>query len=298
MSPPGIHYRFEAIGTHWVIDIDQADEPLDETILKQAIFDRIEQFDKDYSRFRDDSLVTQMSQEAGNYALPDDARALVDLYKKLYDVSGGNVTPLIGQTLSDAGYDKDYLLQPGSLSQPPSWDTALEYNWPVLTIKQPALLDFGAAGKGYLVDIIAELLLDRGAVSFCINAGGDIVCRTADTVPTEIALEHPSDPTLAIGVANITNQSLCGSAGNRRAWGRADQRYHHIISPKTLQSPRHIAAVWAVAETGLLADAMTTALFFVTPDILLEQFRFAYAIVNADNSLQHSDNFPGSFYTT
>jgi thiamine biosynthesis lipoprotein len=282
---------FEAIGTAWRIDIADHRPPLETGRLQQAVQERIAAFDKNYSRFRPDSLVARMSQQAGAYELPTDARPLLDLYRDLYKLTDGQMTPLIGQTLSDAGYDAAYSLKPGKPQSPPAWDEALVYDFPRLTLKQPALLDFGAAGKGYLVDIIAELLEEQGVRGYCVDAGGDM--RAHGSAPLRVGLEHPDDPSLAIGVAELQNQALCGSAGNRRAWGK----YHHILHPGTLQSPRHIAAVWVAADTALLADALTTALFFVPPARLQERYNFEYAIVNADGSLLHSPAFPGTFFT-
>jgi thiamine biosynthesis lipoprotein len=203
------------------------------------------------------------------------------------------MTPLIGQTLVQAGYDAEYSLKPGKLTTPPEWDEVLKYNFPNLTLKKPALLDFGAVGKGYLVDIIGELLESQGVASFCINAGGDILYKTATGVKLDVALEHPANPDMGIGVAHLKNQSLCGSAANRRAW----VDFHHIINPATLTSPKELSAVWVVADSGLLADALTTALFFVDQSVLQKHFDFAYALVSEDMSLAHSANFPAVFFT-
>ncbi|MDB5181924.1 MAG: FAD:protein transferase [Candidatus Saccharibacteria bacterium] len=290
---PSAQYTFEAIGTVWNIDIldDLSTEQSAQT--KANILARIEVFDKNYSRFRADSLVTKMAARAGTYALPGDAQPLLDLYANLYKITNGAVTPLIGQTLAQAGYDAAYSLKEGTPTPPPAWEEALEYDFPRLTIKQMALLDFGAAGKGYLVDIIGNLLAEQGVQNYYIDGGGDILYRSVSDARIEVALEHPADPTQAIGIASILNQSLCGSAGNRRAWGK----YHHILNPHSLASPKHIQALWVTADNGLLADGLTTALFFTDADELAKHFDFEYAIVHADNSLEHSANFPADFFT-
>jgi len=73
-------------------------------------------------------------------------------------------------------------------------------------------------------------------------------------------------------------------------------KYHHIINPVTAESPRHILALWTVAETTLLADALSTALFFVEPDVL-HKYSFDYAILYADKTTRVSPSFPGYFFT-
>lgn len=291
---PGARLTFEAIGTMWDIELFDDVPSLEATALETAVRARIGSFDKNYSRFRTDSLVSQMAREPGRYNLPEDAKPLLDMYQELYKVTKGLVTPLIGQTLSDAGYDANYSFMPGTVTAPPTWEDTLEYDFPHLLVKQPALLDFGAAGKGYLADVIAEHLSRQGQQNFAINAGGDFVYRSAAGKTLKIALEHPKDPESAIGIAEILNQSLCGSAGNRRKWGT----YHHILHPKSLMSPQDITALWVVADSGLIADGLSTALFFVSPVRLRPRFTFSYAIVRQDMSLHHSPDFPAEFFTT
>jgi thiamine biosynthesis lipoprotein len=287
------HFEFEAIGTVWNIDVVTGNNTITATALLAAIKRRIAEFDKHYSRFRQDSLVTKMAKQAGDYELPPDARPLFDMYEQLYKISGGLMTPLIGSVLEQAGYDAAYSLQPKQLNQAPSWDETLVYDFPRLLVKRPALLDLGAAGKGYLVDIVGDLLRARGFESFCIDAGGDSLQRGMPEAENKIGLEHPDDPTQVIGIATVNNQSLCGSAGNRRAWGN----FHHIINPRTLSSPRRLAAVWVTADNALLADTLSTALFFVSPEILQKHYAFEYAIMQADNSLRYSTAFPAVFFS-
>jgi len=284
---------FDAIGTHWQIDIDEPLAPERRSGLFRLIQERIAVFDKDYSRFRDDSLVSEMSRRPGTYALPNDARPMMDLYRDLYGVTGGKFTPMIGRTLVEAGYDATYSLKPGELHVPPTWDEALEYDFPKLTVKQPVLLDFGAAGKGYLIDIVGALLRERGIRSFCVDAGQDILYRHPENAPLRVGLENPADLTQAIGVATITGGSICGSSGNRRRW----ENFHHIIDPKTLASPQSILACWTVAETALLADAMSTALFFASPEDLASRYAFDCLILRPDFSVERSQGFPAELFT-
>jgi thiamine biosynthesis lipoprotein len=293
-------YIFDAIGTHWVIDIEDVLTKEKENTLFKKITDRITVFDKDYSRFRADSLVTAMSLEKGQYVLPDDAEKMMSMYKRMYDITGGLMTPLIGQALVDAGYDATYsLTQQRPLSEPRAWEMAMTYTYPYIDIHIPVLLDFGACGKGYLIDIVGGVLEENGVQSFCVDAGGDMVYKSAQKKSLVVGLEHPDMPLQTdgsgtlIGTVSILNQSLCGSAGNRRTWGD----FHHIINPDTLKSPQHIRAVWVVADECMTADALTTALFFVSPEKLLSHFNFEYCIIHADYSIEKSAGFQAEIFT-
>lgn len=283
---------FDAIGTAWTVDSGQQYDDAASQRLEAAVLARIETFDRAYSRFRADSLVTAMASSAGDYQLPPDAPRLMAMYRQLYDLTDGAMTPLIGQVLSDAGYNADYSLRPGTLQQPPSWDEVLEYDGACgLRLMQPALLDFGAAGKGYLADLIGEVLAGQGVTEYFVDAGGDIVRRGTGVL--RVGLEHPDHTGQVIGVAELGVGSLCGSAGNRRVWAQ----YHHIIDPQLLSSPRHIRALWVYAADGLTADALATALFFAPPERLKAAFDFEYAIISPDMKLVHSPGFPADFFT-
>lgn len=286
-------FQFQAIGTSWQIDIQDNLSQEAEVVLLQKINDRITEFDLTYSRFRLDSLVTRMSRESGEFELPTDADLMMTLYKKMYDVTAGLVTPLIGQVLIDAGYDANYSLSPKHLTKPKSWEEVITWENPKITLSEPSMLDFGAGGKGYLVDIVSKVIESEGILSYCVDAGGDMHYRNIAGEKLKVGLEHPEDKTMVIGVAEILNQSLCGSAGDRRKWGD----FHHIINPDTLVSPKDILAVWTMADTTIFADILTTGLFFVEPSVLLKEFKFEYLIIYSDFSMKKSAGFNAEIFT-
>jgi thiamine biosynthesis lipoprotein len=106
-----------------------------------------------------------------------------------------------------------------------------------------------------------------------------------------VGLEHPDDPAKVVGVAHLHDKAIAGSSRNRRAWAG----YHHIMNPHTLLSTSGLKAAWVVAETGLLADGIATALFFVAPE-KLQQFDFEYLLINDTNSYRQSPGFPAELF--
>lgn len=287
--------KFEAIGTTWIIDLYDLPEELSQDQITRKILERIEQYDVTYSRFRPDSLVTRIAKNksANNkYTLPDDSRELFDIYQKLYLATDGKLTPLIGNLLVSAGYDEKYSLITSEtpLVEPPSWNDSINLEGNVLEAKLPALLDFGAAGKGHLVDLVAELLTQMGIRHFCVDAGGDILCKTKKDLI--IGLENPQNPREVVGAIKLNNKSLCASSGNRRKWGK----FHHIIDAKTLSSPNQILATWVIAQNAIVADGVATGLFLAKPRKLLDYFDFEYAVLYDDFSLDKSHHFAADFF--
>lgn len=287
-------FSFEAIGTAWQVDCYGLPHGRSAADIRSAVLGRIATFDLAYSRFRSDSLVSQMARQEGEYVLPDDAKPLLDLYERLYRLTAGKVSPLIGQVLVDAGYDAEYsLVAKDHILPAPLWDECLSYDGRVLTIKRPVLIDVGAAGKGYLIDIISRLLHDLGVTKHCIDAGGDILIRGLFDAPIRIGLEHPTDDTQAIGVVTMGDGSICASATNRRAWGS----YHHIMDPHTARPVQSVAATWVIAPSAMIADGLATALFFTKPKTLQQEFTFEYLQVMQDSSFLASDGFEAEIFT-
>lgn len=282
-----MHIEFEAIGTWWQID---GVTSLPVRGLEQEIRDLIEEYDRIFSRFRTDSLVWKMNTTPGVFPLPDEAKSLFEYYKLLYDLTDGLVTPLIGNALSDLGYDKDYSLTPKKATSPPSWESTINYLYPALTVKHPILIDIGAVGKGQLIDIIGDYLESKEIVDYIVDAGGDI--RQRGKSPIRVGLEHPQSPKSILGVVSLHGKSICGSAGNRRAWNT----FHHMLNPKTLESPTNILATWVVSDSTMIADGLSTSLFFVQPELLATTYTFDYMIVYADYSIKVSDTFSNELY--
>jgi thiamine biosynthesis lipoprotein len=281
------NYQFEAFGTQWSIETDKR---IDET-LKALIRQRIELFDKTYSRFRPDSLVTSIFKAAGTYIFPIDATPLFDYYRTLYQCTQGKVTPLIGESLSRAGYDATYSFIAKPQKTIPLWDDMMFWNNSTLTTSQPVLLDFGAAGKGYMVDIIAQILDDHIYLDYVIDASGDI--KHKGTSEHTVGLEHPFQPNIVIGAIEVQNKSICASATNRRAWGN---HMHHIFDPDTASPTNTVSATWVVADQALIADGLATALFFTEPDILKNTYDFEFVRMMSDGSVQYSPLFETSLF--
>ena len=278
---------FEAIGTGWRIDTP---DPLEPAVL-DAVHGRCAAFDKVWSRFRDDSLVTRIATAPGRYTFPEHAENLLALYRDLYERTDGAVSPLVGRALEQHGYDRTYSLRVGTDIAPiPRWDDAISWHPPVLDTVRPIVLDVGAAGKGYLVDLVAEVLRARGIVEFTIDASGDIL--HTDPRPLRIALEHPRDQTRAIGVATVASGALCASATNRRAWPGA----HHMLDAVTGRPAARVVATWVTASSALVADGLATALFFVGADRLESGFEFEYVRMLATGAIESSPGFVGEVF--
>lgn len=282
-------WEFPALGTGWSIS---SELPLGSATVA-LVRARVESFDQTYSRFRSDSLVAQLHRQPGTHCFPDDSIALFALYRQLYDCTNGAVTPLTGSALDYLGYGIGYRLSPAGEPTPvPSWDDVMSIDGSTVTTSEPVLLDFGAAGKGHLVDLLARLLTERGITDYVIDASGDLIHH--GSTPEQVGLENPQDPRQVIGVAHVSNRALCASATTRRCWG---ENLHHIIDPATGLPTVGVIATWVSHSSCATADGLATALFLTEPEQLSRAFDYSFVKMNQDGSLNYSSNFDGELFT-
>lgn len=282
-------FSFDGIGTRWEVSTPR---PLDGTV-RARLLAVVERYDGVWSRFRPDSTVSAMSRQPGRFHFPDEAAALGRLYRSLYDITAGAMTPLIGGSLERLGYDASYSLRPaGSPVPAPRWEDALVWEGSELTTAIPLVVDIGAAGKGQLVDLVAAELRSHGQGDFMIDASGDLLRSGPD--PVRVALEHPYDPAKAIGTVSLSGGALCASASNRRAWGDG---LHHVLDGTTGRPVSTAVATWTMADSTMVADALATALFFVPGAVLESAFDFSWLMVFSDGSAAYSAGFEGTLFT-
>ncbi len=172
----------------------------------------------------------------------------------------------------------------------PAWDAAIAWDGRRLDVLSPALLDVGAAGKGQLVDLVGAVLDDLGHARWVVDASGDLRPRG---VPMRVALEHPADPTKAIGVVRIEGRAIAASATTRRAWGEG---LHHVLDAVTGEPTRGVVATWAIAPTAMVADGLATALFFDVDPTLVDRHDVDYVRMFADGRVERSADLPGEVF--
>jgi thiamine biosynthesis lipoprotein len=287
-------FAFEAIGTGWSIETRESiAEP-----LRRAILARAEAFDVVWSRFREDSLVSEIAEapRGGRFVFPGEASRLFDFYDRLHAATEGAVDPLVGRDLEMLGYDRDYSLKAlpeaaRASYRRPSWATDVSRDGSVLMTHGPLVIDVGAAGKGMLVDLIGDMLCRAGFLEYVVDASGDI--RHAGTAVLPVGLEDPRQPGRVIGIAHLHGRALCASATNRRRWGDG---LHHILDARDGMPVRDVVATWVVADEAMVADGLATTLFFADPRPLVDSGTFEFVRMFQDGRADWSPGFEGEIF--
>lgn len=269
-------YEFDAIGTHWWLE--NLDGGTFSEDIKQSLEQYTTEFDRRYSRFRDDSLIAQLAFTGRLERPPQEMLDMIDFVYEMHAITKGVFTPLVGNHLQALGYGRITLEKPSNTNKTPNklkkfnlsslgehLDEIVRWNTNVVTVPKGCVLDFGGFGKGWLIDEYVKIIQKYGVMRFIVNGGGDLYCQSDR--PIKFALEDPHDSTKILGSIDIQRGALAASSILKRSWETSKGKQHHIIDPKTRKpSNSTVVASFVTAKTALVADALATVLI-IRPEL-------------------------------
>ena len=162
-------------------------------------------------------------------------------------------------------------------------------------------LDVGSVGKGYAVEQAAQAAEARGLTSALISVGGNLraIGTKPGGKPWTAGVENPwgDDPAYVQAVELADGDSLVISGDYQRYFEYEGVRYAHLIDLTTGYPARYVSsvAVLAHAETGGLADALSTGLFCLpeqTGRTLADRNGWAVLRMHTDKSTAQSADWP------
>lgn len=232
--------------------------------------DRIDQLERRWSRFIDDSEVCELNRRAGQ-AVPvsDDTVLLVRRAVEAWHVSGGAFDPTLLAALTAAGYDRSFeLLAPRAATLEPPLSISPGSNPDEIVVGEGSVqlpegcgFDPGGIGKGLAADLVCQEILRDGADGVCVNLGGDV--RVAGAGPDggtwTVAVEHPRGPD-PIALVGLTDGAVATSTTLRRTWTVGDEVRHHVIDPHTgWPSNTDLALATVIAGEAWMAEVLAKA---------------------------------------
>jgi thiamine biosynthesis lipoprotein len=255
-----MQFSFQALGTTWWIELfeNHTDKTLEQ--IKTFVVDFVSTYEKQYSRFLPDSLISILNQERRLTHPPAELIQILEYGKQLYLRSDTHFNFLTGHILESRGYDASYSFVDSGADEivgNPITDL-------VITPEQITLhhgnIDLGGYGKGYLIDLLAqEFTYSLQLEQFLINGGGDMYATHHNGEPITIFLEHPTKPGIGISKTTLIHQGFAASSPHKRIWKNETGEHTHIIS-STITSD----ATFIKAKTAVDADAFATTALQLT----------------------------------
>ena len=284
-----------AMGTLVTVEVPTSDREVDHAI--ERAFSWFREVESCCSRFDEESELRRVSVNIGVAV-----RVSPILYEVMQfacliaETTGGAFDPTVGRRMEMRGFDRNYrtgdIANSGEPVDGVTWrDVELDPSARTILLGRPLTLDLGGIAKGFAVDLAARELAPFR--NFAIDAGGDLYLGGLNSLgnPWRIGIPHPRIPGQLIAAVPASNRAVCTSADYER---RRPDGEHHIIDPRTGDSPRRVASVTAIAPQTVLADALATAAFVLGPEAgidLFENQNVEGLIVTADMSQFRTQSF-------
>lgn len=235
------HYK--GLGTIFSIELflhDHEIETLPFVKLQQRLESTITDFGNRYSRFSDDSFLTELNTKK---VVPYDEDLAVML-KKAEEVSRStnNVFSLfIKEALEEKGYGTQHKTREKGTHDHDEDKSAVRIDAHTITLLGNKGIDLGGIGKGYLIDKLARIIKDEFHIPFfLINGGGDIYVTSNHGDPVELFLEHPIHEGEYIYEIHLKNKAFCASSSFKRRWNKDGKEVNHFIAEKEVWSASYV----------------------------------------------------------
>ena len=129
------------------------------------------------------------------------------------------------------------------------------------------MLDFSAIAKGYAVDVIAQLLHQKGSINYMVEIGGEVVAKGVNKEGNiwRIGINEPNEnepdvPQALQAIVGLKNKALATSGNYRNFYYENGKRFAHTIDPKTGYPVEHsLLSATVMANDCMTADAYATA---------------------------------------
>lgn len=127
-------------------------------------------------------------------------------------------------------------------------------------------INLGGIGKGYALDQASILLQDNGVRNALLHAGFSTIIAVGDAPSSpsmgwSVGIRHPLKPGQDFAILRLVDSALATSGSGEQGFVIDGERVGHIIDPRTGYPARGRLLSSAVAPTGALADALSTAFF-------------------------------------
>ncbi len=120
--------------------------------------------------------------------------------------------------------------------------------------------------QGFAADRVAQTLSSHGIRHALLDTGElSALGSRAEGGPWRVGIQHPRNEEAYLSLAGLSGRCLATS-GDYATTFSEDFSANHLFDPRTGRSPEALASVSIAAPTGLLADALSTAVFVLGPE--------------------------------
>lgn len=168
--------------------------------------------------------------------------------------------------------------------------TDLEIDGDTLRSRRPLCIDLGGMAKGTALEGARQLLTKHGVRHALVDIGGSSLLGIGNrpAAPQQparrwrIGLLDPGTRRVYAALELAAGEGVSTSGDYERSYTVGEQRYHHILDPRSGRPTSSAASVTVIAMDAELADVASTALMVGGPDrfaALVERLGVDYALL-------------------
>ncbi|MFY8186334.1 MAG: FAD:protein FMN transferase [Flavobacterium sp.] len=251
-----------------------------EMISQKSIDSLLQVFDRSLSTYIPDSDVSKINQGDTTVVVDDYFATTFRTSFKIYEDTDGLFDPTIGVLIDAYGFGASkstYTINDASIERLlplVGFDKVkLTTDNKIVKTESNISFNFNAIAQGYAVDVVADLLEQKGIQSYMVEIGGELKTKGTNIEsekPWIVGIENPTiEPEKRAIFKKIKLQDLSmATSGNYRKIATdsvTGQKYVHIIHPKTGKANKtNILSVTIVTKNCIDADGYATALMLMS----------------------------------
>ena len=233
----------------------------DSQFIFKCLQDELERLESKYSRFRKDSLLSQINL-GKEVTIDNETISLLEHAFNCFEQSEGLFDVTAGRLNSLWDFKKKKVPSQEEISYALSVTDFSKVSWNNGILSMPAGMnvDFGGIVKEYAADTLAVLAKKFGVRYGLINLGGDIaiVGNKPDGIAWKVGITDPRGTETEIASIDIYSGGLATSGDYKRYFIYEGKRYSHILNPKTGFPCAGLRAVSVAANLCTVAGSIAT----------------------------------------
>ena len=233
----------------------------DSQFIFKCLQDELERLESKYSRFRKDSLLSQINL-GKEVTIDNETISLLEHAFNCFEQSEGLFDVTAGRLNSLWDFKKKKVPSQEEISYALSVTDFSKVSWNNGILSMPAGMnvDFGGIVKEYAADTLAVLAKKFGVQYGLINLGGDIaiVGNKPDGIAWKVGITDPRGTETEIASIDIYSGGLATSGDYKRYFIYEGKRYSHILNPKTGFPCAGLRAVSVAANLCTVAGSIAT----------------------------------------
>ncbi len=256
------------VGGHCEIKFYFDNDSIANNILSE-IDTELVRIDSLLNRFSEKSMVSELNRKSRVWA-PEDIIYLFSLSDSISRLTDGLFDISVAPLLELWGfYDREFRIPDSTeiITTKELVDfSKVEIKNDSIIIPEGMKVDLGGIAQGFAADRIGNILRQGHVKSAIINIGGEIMAigQSPKGRPWHIGVRNPRGKGL-IETVELTDGVLSTSGDYEKFFVINNQRYPHIINPKTGFPALDFASVTVFAEKAAFADAIATAIAIMGP---------------------------------